>query len=107
MASEVIIELTYQQSSAFLTLLDPIGPDNTWSCNPKDFLATSSGKWVQGLGSQPVILSNNSGSIVLTIISLNMFNAKVGQSGNDANSSADGGIVGDNQSCDWTIRTVK
>jgi hypothetical protein len=108
MASKVKLTLTYGQDTAALTLLDPIGLDNTWSCDPTNFLSQGSGKWSQGLGSQPVILMNDTGDAnVLQIFTLNMFSPKAGQSGNDAVASGDGGTVGDMQSVQWVVVSVE
>ncbi|QOL52239.1 hypothetical protein [Massilia litorea] len=102
------LTLTYGQDMAVLTLLDPIGLDNTWSCDPNDFLSQGSGKCTQGLGSQLVILANDSGNAnVLQILLLNMFNPRAGQSGNDAVASGDGGMVGDMKSVQWAVVSVE
>ena len=102
------LTLTYGQDTAALTLLDPIGLDNTWSCDPPDFLSQGLGKSTQGLGSQLVILTNDSGNAdVLKILSLNMFNPRAGQSGNDAVASGDGGTVRDMQSVQWAVVSVE
>lgn len=107
MASKVTLTLTWGTDSAVLTLLDPVGTINTWTCDPPDFLSKGSGKWAQGLGSWPVVLSDEDDKeIVLQFGSLNMFNPKVGQSGNDALASGDGGTVGDQQVVDWIIEAV-
>lgn len=108
MASKVKLTLTYNQDTAVLTLLDPIGLHNTWSCDPTDFLSQGSGKWSQGLGSQPVVLTAETGvSTVLQFYTLNMFDPKVGQSGTDAISSGDGGTVGDMELVAWIVDSVE
>jgi hypothetical protein len=107
MASKVKITLTWGQDTAVLTLLDPVGPNNTWNCDPTYFLSQGSGKWSQGLGSRPVVLSDTTDKIiVLQFGSLNMFDPKVGQSGDDAISSGEGGTVGDQQVVKWIVNSV-
>ncbi|MGY4601167.1 hypothetical protein ACVWXL_008913 [Bradyrhizobium sp. GM22.5] len=106
MASRVIITLTFGGDDATLTMLDPVGPNNTWSCNPAGFLSVPSGAWSQGIGSNPVVLQDsNSASNVLQFDGLNMYSPAVGQTGN-AISFGDGGTVPDGQVVQWSITSV-
>ena len=108
MASKVEMRLTWGHDSASLTLLDPIGPNNTWSCSPGNFLSFPSGKWAQGLGALPVILSDPSDQHnVLQFDSLNMFDPQNGLQSGDAIASGDGGTVGDTQVVAWQINTIE
>ncbi len=106
MASKVIITLTFGGNDATLTLLDPVGPNNTWSCNPAGFLSVPSGAWSQGIGSNPVVLQDSqSANNVLQFDGLNMYSPAVGQEG-DATSFGDGGTVPDTQVVHWLITSV-
>jgi hypothetical protein len=108
MVWKVELTLTYSRDTAALTLLDPLGLDITWTCNPPGFLSKGKGKWSQGLGSQTVILTDRDGTTtVLQIYTLNMFDPKPRQSGNDAIASGDGGTVGDLQFVNWTVDSVE
>ena len=106
MAVKVVIRLTFGSVEGALTLLDPIGTNNTWSCDPADYLSASDGSWSQGLGSNKIVLKA-AGSLVdvLTFTDLNMFKPEVGQNG-DAISSGDGGTVPDTQVVPWEISSV-
>ncbi|MFC5461919.1 hypothetical protein [Massilia niabensis] len=107
MASKVTLTLTWGQDTAVLTLLDVLGLGNTWTCDPTDFLSKGTGKWAQGLASLPVVLSDVTDKIsVLHIYSLDMFNPEVGDDGNDAIASGDGGTVGDQQVVKWIVDSV-
>jgi hypothetical protein len=106
MASKVIITLTFGTDEATLTMLDPIGPNNTWSCDPANFLSAPSGAWSQGIGSNPIVLQDSkSANNVLQFDSLNMYAPAVGQKG-DATSFGDGGTVPDTQVVAWSITSV-
>jgi len=106
MASKVLITLTFGGDDATLTMLDPIGPNNTWSCNPAGFLSAPSGGWSQGLGSNPVVLQDShSANNVLQFEGLNMYSPAVGQKGNSM-SFGDGGTVPDSQVVAWLITSV-
>jgi hypothetical protein len=107
MASTVIITLTFGGADATLTMLDPIGPSNTWSCNPGGFLSLPSGAWSQGFGSNAVILqdSKSANNVLEFDNGLNMFAPAVGQTGNST-SVGDGGTVPDGQVVQWSITSV-
>ena len=45
MASKVTLTLTWGSDSAIVTLFDPVGTINSWSCDPPEFLSKGSGKW--------------------------------------------------------------
>jgi hypothetical protein len=106
MASKVVITLTFGANDATLTMLDPIGPNNTWSCDPAGFLSAPNGAWSQGIASNPVMLQDSSSANnVLQFDALNMFAPAVAQKG-DATSFGDGGTVPDTQVVAWVITSV-
>ncbi|MEY9419463.1 hypothetical protein ABIF69_005905 [Bradyrhizobium japonicum] len=106
MASKVIITLTFGSDDATLTMLDPVGPNNTWSCDPAGFLSAPNGAWSQGIGSNPVVLQDsNSANNVLQFDGLNMYSPAPGQKG-DATSFGEGGTVPDSQVVQWLITSV-
>lgn len=106
MASEVTLSLTFGQDTGVMVLLDPVGPNNTWTCTPAGFLSADKGKWSQGLASLPVYANTQmEDRHVLVFQTLNMFHPKEGQKGS-ALHSGDGGIVADQQLVDWIITRV-
>lgn len=108
MASKVSLTLTYGQDHASLIVLDPIGPNNTWSCDPPGFLSQPAGSWTQGLGSQPVVLSDSKDKyVVLQFEDLNMFDPQHCPQSGSALASGDGGTVLDMQTVDSKIDKVE
>lgn len=107
MASKVKVTLTSGADTAVLTLLDPVGPTNTWSCDPGNFLSKASGKWLQGLASTTVkITADDDHTPVLQFDTLDMYHPVEEQSGN-AEAFGEGGTVRDQQTVQWIITSVQ